>query len=94
MIHMGNDIAAVASVWLVVRITRPYLSGLFRVARLPSLDGPGVWFLVYLAALFIVALESANNGEVLSTAGLLQQALGVTAAAIGTDQVVKVTHPD
>ena len=88
---MAEDITAVASVWLVVRIARPYLSGLFRVARLPSLDGPGVWLVVYLAALFIVALESANTGGTLTVTGLMQQALGVTAAAIGTDQVVKRT---
>lgn len=86
-----TEVALVASVWLVVRIVRPYLSGIFRLARLPSLDGPGVWLLVYMAAMFIVALESANAGEVLTVTGLLTQALGVTAAAIGTDEVVKRT---
>lgn len=89
---MQDQIALVASVWLVVRVLRPYLSAVFRFVRLPEVDGQGVWLLVYLAALFVVALESANAGVDLTLPGLLSQALGVTAAAVGTNEVVRRTQ--
>ena len=88
---MEEQVAVVAAVWMIVRAVRPYLSALFQLARLPAVDGQGVWLLVYLAALFVVALESANTGESLTLSELLYTALGVTAAAIGTNEAVERT---
>lgn len=89
---MQDQVALVASTWLVVRLIRPYVSAVTRLVKLPEVDGQGVWLLVYMAALLVVALESANAGETLTAPELLTSALGVTAAAIGTDQFEKKTR--
>lgn len=75
-----------------MRLIRPYLSAAIRLFRLPAVDGQGVWLLVYLAALFVVALESQTAGVELSTPEMLQSALAVTAAAIGADQIERKTR--
>ena len=89
---MQDQVALVASTWLVVRLIRPYLTAALRLFRLPDVDGQGVWLLVYLASMFVVALESQTAGIELSTPELLSNALAVTAAAIGADQVEKKTR--
>ena len=82
---MDTQITLVASTWLIVRILRPWLSTGLRLVHLPEIDGEGVWLLVALAAMLTVSLAD----QTLSTPELLRQALAVTAAAIGADNVVK-----
>lgn len=84
-----DQVALVASVWVAVRVIRPYLSAFLHAVHLPDVDGQGVWLLVYLASVFVLALDAGGD---LTRAELLSSALGVTAAAIGADQVEKKTR--